>query len=97
MKPAFALAAVAAAGFLLQSAIAPTPAHAACAEDAAMTKEMAMGAGDAAAKETALKHVAMAMEKAEASMEEDCMAEVVKAKAALDGKMMDKMDDKAKN
>ena len=96
MRPALALAALAAAGFFLNSAIAPTPAHAACAEDAAMTKEMAMEAeGDA--KEMALKHVAMAMEKAEASMEEDCMAEVVKAKAALDGEMMDKMDDTATN
>ena len=82
---------------LAQGLATPTPAHAACADDAAMTKEMAMAAADGDSKEMALKHVTMAMEKADASMEEECMAEVVKAKAALDGDVMEKMEEKKTN
>ena len=48
---------------LAQGLATPTPAHAACADDAAMTKEMAMAAADGDSKEMALKHVTMAMEK----------------------------------
>ncbi len=75
---------------------APTPAHAACSDDVMMTKEMAMKVTDAAAKDEALEHVAMADEKAKAGMEDDCMAEVTKAKMAIEGKEMmdDKMDKK---
>ena len=93
-----ATAAVAAvAGLFLQGLAAPTPAHAGCADDAAMTKEMAMAAEEGDAKTMALEHVAMAMEKADAKMEEDCMAEVMKAKAALDGETMEKMEEKKTN
>lgn len=74
----------------------PTPAHAACSDDAMMAKEMAMKVTDTMAKDMALKHVAMADEKAKAGMEDDCMAEVMKANEAIKGKEMmdDKMDNK---
>ncbi|MHA1571081.1 MAG: hypothetical protein ACTSWM_04620 [Alphaproteobacteria bacterium] len=93
------LTAVAVAGALAFGAVnftAPTPAHAACLDDAMMTKEMAMKVTDAAVKDKALQHVAMADEKAKAGMEADCMEEVMKAKATIDGKEMmdDKMDKK---
>ena len=97
MKLVATAAVAAVAGLFLQGLAAPTPAHAACADDAAMTKEMAMAAEDGDGKTMALEHVAMAMEKADAKMEEDCMAEVVKAKAALDGEVMEKMEEKKTN
>ena len=93
----FASAALAAVGLLFYNFAVTTPAHAGCADDAAMTKEMAMAADDGDGKTMALEHVAMAMEKAEANMEDECMAEVMKAKAALDGEMMEKMEEKTTN
>ena len=94
MKVLLSAAAIAAVGLFLQGVTAPTPAHAACAQDAAMTKDMAMAADDGDGKTMALEHVAMAMEKADANMEDECMAEVMKAKEALDGEaMMEKTDD----
>ena len=92
MKVLLTAAAIGVVGLFLQGVAAPTPAHAACAQDAAMTKDMAMVAADGDGKTMALEHVAMAMEKADANMEDECMAEVMKAKEALDGKMKDKMD-----
>ena len=90
------LAVAGALAFGVASLTAPTPAHAACSDDAMMTKEMAMKVTDASAKEMALEHVAMADEKAKAGMEDECMAEVTKAKMAIEGKEMmdDKMDKK---
>ena len=68
MKVLLSAAAIAAVGLFLQSVAAPTPSyaagHAACAQDAAMTKDMAMAADDGDGKTMALEHVAMAMEKA---------------------------------
>jgi len=94
------LAAAGALAIGVTSLTTPTPVHASsdtgCAADVMMTKEMAMKVTDASAKDKALEHVAMADEKAKAGMEDDCMAEVTKAKMAIEGKEMmdDKMDDK---
>ena len=95
-KSLTAMALASAMAFSAVSFTALTPAHAAsdstCATDAMMTKEMAMKVTDAAAKEMALEQLAMADEKAKAGMEDECMAELMKAKSAIEGKEM--MDDK---
>ncbi len=95
MRQLLALTAVAAV--LLANGLSTSPAHAACAADAAMTKDMLMELPDGDTKVMALQNVAMAMEKAAANDETECMAQVTKAKMALGGDTMDKDKmDKAK-
>ena len=86
MKQVLAIMAV--GGMVLANGLSVPTAHAACADDAAMTKDMLMELPDGDTKTMALENVAMAMEKAAAHDEAECMAQVMKAKMALDGDAM---------